>query len=48
MLNENSDDKSGFGLILVKEFIKKHKRKIWVESELGKGTTFHFTLPIGK
>ncbi|HET6243575.1 MAG: PAS domain S-box protein [Bacteroidetes bacterium] len=39
---------TGLGLILVKDFIKKHKGKVWVESELGKGTTFHFTLPIGK
>ncbi|MFI5211720.1 MAG: ATP-binding protein [Ignavibacteria bacterium] len=37
---------SGIGLALCKRVIEKHSGKIWFESEVGKGTTFYFTLPI--
>ncbi len=36
---------TGLGLILCKDFVDKHNGKIWVESNIGEGTTVSFSIP---
>jgi signal transduction histidine kinase len=45
LLGTSQEKGSGLGLLLVKDFVAQHGGTIQVDSELGKGTCFRFTMP---
>lgn len=41
-----SQEGTGLGMIITKRLIDGHNGDVWVESQIGKGSTFHFVVPI--
>jgi len=39
---------SGLGLAIVKSIVERHNGRVWVESDLGQGSTFFVELPVGE
>ena len=46
--SDRSREGTGLGLTLAKRFIELHGGRIWIDSEVGKGTTFTFAMPVGR
>jgi len=45
--SDRSREGTGLGLTLARRFVELHGGRIWIESDVGKGTTFTFAIPAG-
>jgi signal transduction histidine kinase len=44
--NNRRHEGTGLGLAIVKSLVEMHNGKVWIESEIGKGSTFAFEIPV--
>jgi signal transduction histidine kinase len=44
--NSSPERGSGLGLVITRQLVERHGGRVWATSEVGSGSTFHFSLPI--